>query len=163
MSLGVQFFTAAKDQHESGAKWSLIVLVVLLYFHLAIAGPFARQTAAKAEIDQRVTANQKIEAQLDPIVTSADTLVKDLETQVNEASSVLRDDLVAHFRSLDDVIGKLLKLKPQDAEGDPGAQFFAPPESQQQQQQQQQPAARDVGRSDAGARADGAGLAAPRR
>jgi hypothetical protein len=51
VDLGIQFFTAAKAQHESGAKWSLIVLVVPAYLHLAIVGPFAAQTADMAAID----------------------------------------------------------------------------------------------------------------
>ena len=98
MDLGVQFFTAAKGQHELGAKWSLIVLVILLYFHLAIAGPYAQQTADKAEVDRALDANRKVEAQLDPIVKSAAGFVARIDGEVTEVSTRLRDDLVAHFR-----------------------------------------------------------------
>jgi methyl-accepting chemotaxis protein len=144
VDLGVQFFTAAKSQHESGAKWSLIVLVLLLYFHLAIAGPYARQTADKAEVDRALEDNRKVEAQLDPIVKSAAAFVKRVDGELTEVSARLRDDLVAHFRSLDQAIQQLSILSPEEAEGDLGNQVFTAGGSggfaQQQQQQQQQQA-----------------------
>lgn len=143
MDLGVQFFTAAKSQHESGAKWALIVLVLLVYFQLAIAGPYARQTADKAEIDRALEDNRKVEAQLDPIVAATAAFVTRIDGELTEASTTLRDDLVAHFQSLDDAIQQLSALSPDEAEGEPGNQIFASGggfmQQQQQQQQQQVP------------------------
>ncbi len=142
MDLGVQFFTAAKAQHESGAKWSLVVLVLLVYFHLAIAGPYAQQTADKAEVDRALDANRKVEAQLDPIVKSAAAFVVRIDDELTTVSTRLRDDLVAHFGALDAAIRQLSSLTPGDAEGQPGGQVFTsledPRFAQQQQQQQQQ-------------------------
>jgi hypothetical protein len=144
VDLGVQFFTAAKAQHESGAKWSLIVLVLLLYFHLAIAGPYAQQTADKAEVDRALDANRKVEAQLDPIAKSAAAFVVRIDDELTTVSTSLRDDLVAHFGALDAAIRQLSDLTPDDAEGEPGGQVFTsledPRFAQQQQQQQQQQA-----------------------
>lgn len=142
MDLGVQFFTAAKVQHESAAKWSLIVLIVLLYFHLAIVGPFARQTADKAEIEQELAQNQALESQLAPVVASAATFVDTVQTEVKDASTSLREDLVARFGVLNDKIVSLAMLGPEKAAGEEGAQLFRPELAvglQQQQQQQVRP------------------------
>jgi hypothetical protein len=146
VDLGIQFFTAAKGQHESGAKWSLIVLVLLLYFHLAIAGPYAKQMADKAEVDRALDANRKVEAQLDPIVKSAAAFMTRIDGAVTEVSTGLRNDLVAHFQSLDQAIRQLAALSPDEAEGDPGQQVFVAGggSAQQQQQQQQQQAPGDL-------------------
>jgi uncharacterized protein YlxW (UPF0749 family) len=141
VDLGVQFFTAAKAQHESAAKWSLIVLIILLYFHLAIVGPFAKQTADKAEIEQELAQNQALESQLAPVVASAATFVNAVQAEVKDASTSLREDLVARFGMLDDKIVNLAMLGPEKAAGEEGAQLFKPelavgfPQQQQQQQQ----------------------------
>jgi hypothetical protein len=149
VDLGIQFFTAAKAQHESAAKWSLIVLVILLYFHLAIAGPFAQQTADKAGIEQALSDSRAIAAQLDPIVNSAAAFIASVDREVTEASTGLRDDMVGQFRALNENIQALAMLGPDDAEGELGAQLFGPDFSmgfqQQQQQVQQQPMPVDLG------------------
>lgn len=144
MDLGIQFFTAAKGQHESAMKWSLMVLVLLLYFHLAIAGPYAMQTVDKAEVDRALEDNRKVEAQLDPIVKSTSAFVTRIDTELAQISAGLRDDLVGQFRSLDAAMQRLAAMSPDEAEGEPGDQVFAwgtdlvlqQPLQQQQQQQQ---------------------------
>jgi hypothetical protein len=120
----------------------LIVLIVLLYFHLAIVGPFAKQTADKAEIEQELAQNQALESQLAPVVASAATFVNAVQAEVKDASTSLREDLVARFGVLDDKIVNLALLGPEKAAGEEGAQLFRPelavgfPQQQQQQQQQ---------------------------
>ena len=138
VDLGVQFFTAAKAQHESATKWSLIVFAVLLYFHLAIVGPFARQTAEMAELDQDLAGNKKLESQLAPVVDAAAAFVDSVQSEVKEASTALRDDLVARFGILHDKIGKIIDLGPDRAAGEEGAALFEPERADMFQQQQQQ-------------------------
>lgn len=137
MDLGVQFFTAAKTQHESGTKWSLIVLVILLYFHLAIVGPFAQQMAAKAEIERDLARFRRIEAEVAPIVASVATFVAAVESQVKEASTGLRQDLIDRFRIVDEKIRILSMLRREQAEGEVGARLFERDDAAMVQQQQQ--------------------------
>ena len=138
VDLGVQFFTAAKAQHESATKWSLIVFAILLYFHLAIVGPFARRTAEMAELDQDLATNKKLESQLAPVVDAAAGFVDSVQSEVKEASTALRDDLVARFGVLHDKMEKIVELGPDRSAGEEGAALFEPERADMFQQQQQQ-------------------------
>lgn len=143
MDLGIQFFTAAKAQHESGAKWSLIVLIVLAYLHLAIVGPFAAQTADIAAIEQDLALHQEAERHLAPVVILAADFVATVESEVKDASDALLNDKIGRFRALDGIVRQLAALGPLDAQGQAGALLFEPeiPVSYQQQQQPPPPAA----------------------
>jgi len=140
--LGVQFFTTANTQHESVTKWHLIVLAVLAYLHLALVVPFAEQTAKKAKIESDVAAKQAVVNQLAPIVTSVKAFEDLVQSNVDSVAAELQRDLIARFAVLNDKVGQLVLLGPQEAAGPPGEQVFkqqqiAAGQSQQQQQQQQ--------------------------
>jgi hypothetical protein len=141
--LGAQFFTAAKAQHESSAKWHLIVLALLAYFHLALAGPFARQTEELAGIIEARDQKRILETQLTEVVAQAEEFTGFVQEEVAETSSALRNELVEAFAALDAIIPQLIELGPEKARGEDGARLFQPSsmsgmQQQQQQQQQQQ-------------------------
>lgn len=139
--LGVQFFTAAKAQHEASAKWHLIVLAVLAYFHLALAGPFAKQTEELTAIVHERDQKRILESQLTEVVGLADEFTSFVQEEVAETSGALRNELVEAFAALDAVIPQLIRLGREKAGGEDGAQLFQlPPMSGMQQQQQQQQA-----------------------
>lgn len=136
--LGVQFFTAAKAQHEASAKWHLIVLALLAYFHLALAGPFAKQTQ---ELDAMFAEHERLrllEEELKTVVGNAETFTGFVQDEAGKASSALRDELVGAFAVLDEIIPQLTRLELEQAGGEEGERLFRQPAIQQQQQQQQQ-------------------------
>ena len=140
--LGVQFFTAAKAQHEASAKWHLIVLAVLAYFHLALAGPFAKQTEELAAITHERDQKRVLDSQLADVVGLADEFTGVVQEEVAETSSALRNELVEAFATLDAIIPQLIRLGREKAGGEDGARLFRPSPMdgiQQQQQQQQAP------------------------
>jgi hypothetical protein len=122
--LGVQFFTAAKAQHESAAKWHLIVLAVLLYFHLALAAPFARQAEELAAVTRERDQQRLVEDQLAPILESAAAFNNFVQSEVGTASSSLKDELVAGFTTLSEKLGRLVELGPEKAAGAEGERVF---------------------------------------
>lgn len=139
--LGVQFFTAAKAQHEASAKWHLIVLAVLAYFHLALAGPFAKQTEELAAITHERDQKRVLDSQLADVVGLADEFTGFVQEEVAETSSALRNELVEAFATLDAIIPQLIRLGREKAGGEDGARLFrpSPMDGIQQQQQQQAP------------------------
>lgn len=139
--LGVQYFTAAKAQHEASAKWHLIVLALLAYFHLALAGPFAKQSEDLDAILEARDQKRILESQLTDVVVRAEEFTGFVQEAVAETSSTLRDKLVESFAALDAIIPQLIRLGPEKAGGEDGAQLFhASSMSGIQQQQQQQQA-----------------------
>jgi hypothetical protein len=140
--LGVQFFTAAKAQHEASAKWHLIVLALLAYFHLALAGPFAKQTEELAAITHERDQKRVLDSQLADVVGLADEFTGFVQEEVAATSSALRNELVEAFATLDAIIPQLIRLGREKAGGEDGARLFQPSSvdgMQQQQQQQAQP------------------------
>jgi hypothetical protein len=140
--LGVQYFTAAKAQHEASAKWHLIVLALLAYFHLALAGPFAKQSEDLGAILEARDQKRILESQLSDVVVRAEEFTGFVQEAVAETSSSLRDELVESFAALNAIIPQLIRLGPERAGGEDGAQLFQPSSMsgiQQQQQQQQAP------------------------
>jgi hypothetical protein len=139
--LGVQYFTAAKAQHEASAKWHLIVLALLAYFHLALAGPFAKQSEELDAILEARDQKRILESQLTDVVVRAEEFTDFVQEAVAETSSTLRDKLVESFAALDAIIPQLIRLGPEKAGDEDGAQLFhASSMSGIQQQQQQQQA-----------------------
>lgn len=139
--LGVQFFTAAKAQHEASAKWHLIVLALLAYFHLALAGPFAKQTEELAAVTHERDQKRVLDSQLADVVGLADEFTGFVQEEVAATSSALRNELVEAFATLDAIIPQLIRLGREKAGGEDGARLFRPSPTdgiQQQQQQQQQ-------------------------
>jgi hypothetical protein len=141
--LGVQFFTDAKAKHEASAKWHLIVLALLAYFHLALAAPFAKQTQ---ELDAMLVEHEQLrqlEIDLKAVAESADTFTNLVQDEVDKASDALQEELVGAFAVLDEIIPALVRLDLEQAEGEEGERLFRqpekPPQQQQQQQQQQAP------------------------
>ena len=140
--LGVQFFTAAKAQHEASAKWHLIVLALLAYFHLALAGPFAKQTEELAAITHERDEKRVLDSRLADVVALADEFTGFVQEEVAEASSALRNELVESFAALDAIIPQLIRLGRESAGGEDGVRLFQSSSMggiQQQQQQQQAP------------------------
>ena len=141
--LAVGFFTAAKAQHEASAKWHLIVLAVLAYFHLALAGPFAEQSQELAVILHERDQKRAFEEQLQDALVRASEFTNFVQAEIANTSSALRGELVGAFATLDAIIPQLIALGPERAGGDEGARLFqlsAMSGTQQQQQQQQQQA-----------------------
>lgn len=136
--LGVQFFTAAKAQHEGSGKWHLIVLALLAYFHLALAGPFARQTEELAGIIEARDQKRILESQLTEVVARAEEFTGLVQEEVAKASGALRNGLVEAFAALDAIIPRLMELGPEKAGGEDGARLFQPSSMSGMQQQQQQ-------------------------
>jgi hypothetical protein len=136
--LGVQFFTDAKAQHEASAKWHLIVLALLVYFHLALAGPFARQTHELETTLKEHERLSQLEVELKAVVASAVTFTNLVQNEVSKTSGALQDELVGAFAVLDEIIPELVRLELEQAEGEEGERLFRQPAVQQQQQQQQQ-------------------------
>lgn len=140
--LGVQYFTASKAQHEASAKWHLIVLALLAYFHLALAGPFAKQSEDLDAILEARDQKRILESQLTDVVGRAEEFTGFVQEAVAETSGALRNELVEAFAVLDAIIPQLSRLGPEKAGGEDGAQLFQPSSMsgiQQQQQQQQAP------------------------
>ena len=136
--LGVQFFTAAKAQHEASAKWHLIVLAVLAYFHLALAGPFAKQTEDLGAIVHERDQKRVLEGRLAEVVALADEFTTVVQDTIAKTSGQLREDLVGAFAALDAIIPELIGLGRERAGGEDGHRLFQPSGAIQQQQQQQQ-------------------------
>jgi hypothetical protein len=139
--LAVQFFTAAKAQHEASAKWHLIVLAVLAYFHLALAGPFAGQSQELAVILHERDQKRAFEEQLQDALAHASEFTNLVQAEIANTSGALRGELVGAFATLDAIVPQLIALGPERAGGDEGARLFQPSAMsgiQQQQQQQQQ-------------------------
>lgn len=137
--LGVQFFTAAKAQHEASAKWHLIVLALLAYFHLALAGPFAKQTEELAAITNERDQKRVLDAQLADAVGLADEFTGFVQEEVAETSSALRNELVESFAALDAIIPQLIRLGGEKAGGEDGARLFQSVSMGGMQQQQGPP------------------------
>lgn len=136
--LGVQFFTATKAQHEASAKWHLIVLAILAYFHLALAAPFAEQTRALAVIIQERDQKRAFEEQLQGVLVLADEFTNLVQAEIANTSGTLRSELVEAFATLDAIIPQLIQLGPERAAGEEGTRLFQPSGVSGIQQQQQQ-------------------------
>jgi hypothetical protein len=136
--LGVQYFTAAKAQHEASAKWHLIVLALLAYFHLALAGPFAKQTQELEAMFAEHERLRQLEVELKAVVGSAETFTTFVQDEAGKASSALQSELVGAFAELDEIIPQLVLLDLEPAMGEEGERLFRQSAMQQQQQQQQQ-------------------------
>ena len=136
--LGVQFFTAAKAQHEASGKWHLIVLALLAYFHLALAGPFAKQTEELAALVEEREQKRALESQLTEVVALADEFTGFAQEEVAAASDALRNELVGAFAALDAIIPELIRLGREKAGGEDGARLFQSSAMDGMQQQQQQ-------------------------
>jgi hypothetical protein len=135
--LGVQFFTAAKAQHEASAKWHLIVLAVLVYFHLALAGPFAKQTEELGALVHERDQKRILEGQLTSVVGLAEEFTNVVQDSIAKTSGRLREDLVGAFATLDHIIPQLIAMGRERAGGEEGARLFQPSPGIQRQQQQQ--------------------------
>ena len=49
--LGVRFFTDAKAQFESAARWRWVVVAFVAYLHAGLVLPFAADTRDKAAVE----------------------------------------------------------------------------------------------------------------
>jgi len=107
--LAVQFFTAAKAQHEASAKWHLIVLAVLAYFHLALAGPFAGQSQELAVILHVRDQKRAFEEQLQDALAHASEFTNLVQAEIANTSGALRGELVGAFATLDAIVPQALR------------------------------------------------------
>lgn len=137
--LALEVFKAARSQVETTARWHVIVLVALAYFHLAIVVPYGASSAKKLAIERDIAEQRATQAALAP----ASELARDLATAVSEhardVSNALLQDLVDRFARLNDIVLALGSMEPSDAEGKPGAALFQQPQSAFNVQQMQIP------------------------
>jgi hypothetical protein len=142
--LSQQFFTSAKAQLDAAAKWQILVVIALLYFHFGIVLPFAEVSADKAGNDKELTEQR----QRRDVIAPASDRTREFGDQVKAAVSASSDFLLAEkvrrFRKLNEAVSGLTNMSPEDAAGEPGAKLFEPPQPQIQMQQQPMPDTDDV-------------------
>jgi hypothetical protein len=141
-NLGVQFFTDAKTQYDSAAKWRWVVVTLLAYLHVGLVAPFAAYTSEQTALDHRLTDNRAIQAALRPVLDTANNLGKRIKEEQDRIAEDLKSELVERFQRLNAAIGALAALDPSQAEGPAGAAVFGA----RVQQQVQRPMAQQIQR-----------------
>jgi hypothetical protein len=137
--LGVQFFTDAKAQFESAARWRWVVVALVAYLHAGLVLPFAADTRDKAAVERQLADNRTAESALKPVTEAANKLADGVNKAKDQVAADLKARLVERFQRLGQAIGALAALDPARAEGDEGARVFASPPQQPQMQQQAPP------------------------
>jgi hypothetical protein len=132
-SLGIQFFTDAKAQYESAAKWRWIVVALLAYLHVGLVVPFAADTSDKALVDRQLADNRAAQEALESLLDAADKLAKDLKEAIDTVAADLKADLIERFKRLSKEVSRLAALGPDRAGGDEGAPPRTLPSPMQQQ------------------------------
>jgi len=132
--LGVQFFTDAKAQFESAARWRWVVVALIAYLHAGLVLPFAVDTRDKAAVERQLADNRTAESALKPVTEAANKLADGVNKAKDQVAADLKARLVERFQRLGKAIAALAALDPARAEGDEGAAVFASPQQPQMQQ-----------------------------
>jgi hypothetical protein len=142
--LSEEFFTAAKSQHDAAAKWQVLVVVALLYFHFGIVLPFAEVSTDKAGTDRELTEQRQRRDVIAPASGRTREFGDQVKALVDASADFLLAEKVKRFRKLNEAVSGLTNMSAEDAAGEAGARLFEPRQPQIQMQQQPLPDADDV-------------------
>lgn len=135
--LSEEFFTSAKTQWDASAKWQILVLVALLYFHFGIILPFAEVSAERSANELQLTEQRGFRDAIAPASDRIREFGDLVKTSIGASADFLLAEKLRRFKKLNIVVTGLVEIGPEEAAGARGEELFGP--SQPPVQMQQQP------------------------